>query len=151
MSGVVNAIYIAPEVGADMSRHTSAELVAGKGITGDRHFGNRFDDQVTLIDADAIAAVNAETGWALTPEALRRNILTTGVDLNQWETSRFRVGGLLLEGVELAEPCAYLGGRLEDASRSAADIVRVLTGRAGLRARVIEGGTVASGDTLGPA
>ena len=35
--------------------------------------------------------------------------MTGGVDLNQWETERFRMGDVVLEGVE---PCATLGKTL---------------------------------------
>jgi len=62
-----------------------------------------------LVCADTIAQVNEECGWSLKAEETRRNIVSGGVDLNQWETERFRMGEVVLEGVE---PCATLGKTL---------------------------------------
>ena len=126
----------------------SVELGAGRGIIGDRYCDTHTDDQVTLVDADALEAVNEATGWSLTPQDTRRNIVTTGIDLNQWETSRFRVGDAILEGWELCEPCASLGALLENDTRTNADVVKALTHKAGLRARIIEGAIVGIGDAV---
>ena len=148
MPGSVIQILVAAESGAETTSLPDAQLDAGKGIVGDRNYNTSPDDQVTLVDADALARVNAAEGWQLTPEDVRRNIVTTGVDLNQWETSRFRVGDALLEGVELCEPCAYLGDRLQTATRTPAALVKALTHLGGLRARVIEGAMIKPGDPV---
>lgn len=147
-TGEVVAIFVAEAHGAASVAHDRARLDAGEGLAGDRYHGLDVDAQVTLVDADAIEDVNLETGWALTPQETRRNIVTRGVNLNRWEHGRFRVGAALLEGVELCEPCANLGGLLANETRSAADVVRVLTHRAGLRARIIEGGAFSVGDAV---
>jgi MOSC domain-containing protein YiiM len=148
MTGWVVSIFVAPASAATPAARTEARLDAGRGIVGDRYYDRNESGQVTLVDADAIQRVNAATGWTLTPEQTRRNIVTTGIDLNQWETGRFRLGGALLEGVELCEPCAVLGGILENESRSAAEVVRALTHQAGLRARIIEGAEISVGDPV---
>ncbi len=148
MSGEVLAIYTRAPHEAEPSAKSSVTLEAGLGIVGDRNHGGNPDDQVTLVDADVIDAVNEATGWALSPAQTRRNIVTRGIDLNQWETGRFRVGGALLEGVELCEPCAHLGAMLQTDERSAADIVQALTHKGGLRARVLTGSDVAVGDRV---
>ena len=109
MSGTVLAIYTRATDEEEPSPKQRVTLEAGLGIVGDRYYGTNPDDQVTLVDADVIEAVNDATGWALQPVETRRNIVTRGIDLNQWETGQFRVGGVLLEGVELCEPCASLG------------------------------------------
>ncbi len=148
MSGEVLAIYTRAPDESQPSAKTSVTLEAGLGIVGDRNYGANPDDQVTLVDADVIAAVNDATGWALEPWQTRRNIVTRGIDLNQWETGQFRVGGALLEGVELCEPCSHLGQILQSDERTAADIVKALTHKGGLRARVLSGSEVAVGDSV---
>ena len=148
MSGSVISIFIASDYEGDTQQHDTARLDAGKGIVGDRYYGEDVDAQVTLIDADTVDAVNAKTGWKITPQETRRNIVTRGVDLNQWETGRFRVGDAILEGVELCEPCSNLGAILENDDRTAADVVKALTHLAGLRARVVNGADINSGDPV---
>lgn len=142
MAGKILAIYRCAESGDELESINEAQLDAGKGLLGDRNYNTEPEDQVTLVDADVIARVNAATGWSLTPADTRRNIVTSGIDLNQWETSRFAVGDTLLEGVELCEPCAYLGDLLQTPDRSPADVVKALTHLGGLRARVVRGGIV---------
>ena len=148
MSGRVVAIYCAPQGGADMVSVSEATLEAGLGIVGDRYWGRDADAQVTLIDADVIDAINAGTGWSLAPVQTRRNVVTRGVDLNRWARSRFRIGDVALEGVELCEPCAGLGALLATPDRSASEVVRALTHRGGLRARIIAGGRIRPGDDV---
>ena len=147
-AGEIIAIYIAEESAAPAVNHQQAELRQDHGLVGDRHAGRNLDDQVTLVDADVIDQVNAATGWQLTPEQTRRNIVTRGIDLNQWETSEFRVGDALLKGVELCEPCATLGNILQTAERSPADVVKALVNKAGLRARVLSGAIINQGDQV---
>lgn len=148
MTGRVVSIFVAAAPGATPTPQATARLDEGRGIVGDRYYDRNGGGQVTLVDADVIGQVNALKGWRITPEQTRRNIVTAGVDLNQWETSRFRLGGALLEGVELCEPCAVLGGILETESRSAAEVVKALTHKAGLRARIVEGADVSVGDPV---
>lgn len=148
MSGEVVAIYCASSSGAEVEARSEATLEAGRGIVGDRYWGQDPDAQITLVDADVIDRINARTGWSLTPEQTRRNVVTRGVDLNRWERGRFRIGDVELEGVELCEPCAGLGALLATPDRSAAEVVRALAHRGGLRARILVGGHVRPGDAV---
>jgi len=148
MSGQVVKIMVTEKEGGSISALETAELHDGKGIVGDRYYGLSAEDNVTLIDQGMIDEVNAATGWSLKPEEIRRNIVTTGIDLNQWETARFKVGDAILEGVELCEPCAILGKILQNDQRTPAEVVKSLTNKAGLRTRVIKGGTVSAGDKV---
>ena len=54
----------------------------------------------------------------------------------------FRVGDARLRGVKLAEPCAYLDGKTRPGVRAA------LIHRGGLRAEILEGGTLRLGDRI---
>ena len=92
------------------------KAVAGRGLDGDRYaagVGHYSGDgrpgrQLTLIELEAVAAVTAETGLALQPGETRRNIVTQGVPLNHLVERRFSVGGVVLEGIRLCEPCVRL-------------------------------------------
>lgn len=73
-------------------------MTAGAGIKGDRyrtsHEGPR---QVTLIAAEDLAAIAAFMGRsAVAPDLLRRNLVTSGINLLALKDLRFRVGTELL-------------------------------------------------------
>jgi len=139
-------LFIAPERGAPMARVTQVEALHGVGLQGDRytHTASRFSAhyQVTLIELEAIEAFTRETGLALTPEMPRRNIVTHGVRLNDLVGLRFQVGEALFEGAELCEPCTLF------ARRTHREVLKVLRGRGGLRARVVKGGPIRPGDAI---
>ena len=143
----VLAIHVAPQRGGSVVRLDRATLVPGRGIEGDHHHARPSGDpasEVTLIDAETVSALNAETGLRIEASETRRNILTRGVDLNSLVGQRFSIGDVLLEGIEPCDPCAILGRQLATASVSAPTIVRALANCGGLRARVVEGGTIAA-------
>ena len=64
--------------------------------------------EVTLIEREAIEAVNAAGAVAIDESETRRNLVTTGVPLNHLVGRTFRVGEVVLRGYRLAEPCVYL-------------------------------------------
>jgi MOSC domain-containing protein YiiM len=148
-TGRLVAIYTAISAGAPMAEHTSITATAGAGLAGDRYATGegRYSDhpgagrQVTLVEREAVAAVNAE-GTELTEAETRRNLVTEGVPLNHLVGRTFRVGDVVLRGVRLAEPCSYLAGL----TRSG--VSRALVHRGGLRADIVHGGGVRVGDPI---
>lgn len=145
-------IYIAKS-GASMPRAIKvAELVAGKGIVGDRYYNETGtfskklaglpDKELTLIEAEEIDAFNQEFNFNLTYGDFRRNIVTAGVKLNELEGKDFMIGNVRLRGVRLCEPCAHLANLLVP------DIMPSLVHKAGLRAQIITSGSVSTGDSL---
>ena len=100
---------------------------------------------VTLVEAEEIERLNDEHGQSIDQNATRRNIITRGVRLNELVGKEFRIGDVVLFGVELCEPCAGLGGMLENDSMSNAEIVKALTHKAGLRTDVRQSGTISVG------
>lgn len=152
MSGEVVRIYTTPRGGETLAGHEAAVLESGSGIVGDRyHSGDgtfwqklqkTADFEVTLIEAEEVDRFNATVPDPLDPGAFRRNILTRGVRLDELAGRRFRIGDVLLEGVRLCEPCAYLAKKLGPA------VLERMVHRAGLRARIIEGGAIRAGDPV---
>jgi hypothetical protein len=142
-AGTVEAILVAADAEAPLHRVDSAEAVPGRGLAGDRYFDGRgtFSGrgqgyELTLVEADALDAL--ELPW----EDGRRNVVTRGIDLNALVGRRFRIGDVECVGRRLAEPCAHL----ERLSRPG--IIRPLVHRAGLRADILGGGTIAVGDAV---
>ena len=129
-----------------MRSTTEAEAVAGRGLAGDRYFEsekpNDPEREITLIESEAVEAVNRDENLVLEASETRRNLLTRGVALNHLVGREFRVGSVLLRGVELCEPCS----RLEKLTRPR--MMKALLHRGGLRASILEGGTLREGDRI---
>lgn len=152
MSGTLREIWTTPEAAAPMRRLPAGRLVAGAGLEGDRYaLGGgtwaRYPDlekQLTLIDADEVAAVAAETGVPLTPGDTRRNLVTVGIVLPELVGRWFAVGDALLFGMKRCPPCTHLE-RL-----TGARLVKAMAQRGGVNAAVFAGATVAEGAVVRP-
>lgn len=145
--GAVEGIFVTAESGGEIERQETVDAVAGRGLRGDRHFKEQLSeagDDVTLIEREAIDAIQRESGIELAPGEHRRNVETRDVALNHLVGERFRVGDTVCRGVELCEPCSHLQNMTEDGVLSA------LLHRGGLRAEIVESGTIRSGDAVVP-
>jgi MOSC domain-containing protein YiiM len=146
MAGVVEQITISPKPHQLPSPVGEVEIVAGQGPRGDRKFVpkpmKRKGKDLTLIEAEALDGLRADTGIELSHEESRRNVLTRGVRLNELVGRRFRVGEVECEGVVLNEPCTHLE------SITYPGVQDGLENRGGLRANVLSGGTIKVGDEV---
>lgn len=146
----VERIFISPAEQA--AQHDCARITvqAGAGIVGDRHFGKRDypGRNLTLVEAEEIEHFCTLHG--LTPDlaATRRNLVTRGERLNELVGVQFRVGSVLMRGVELCEPCASLGQALSSTTRPPASVVKHWVGHGGLRVDVLSSGEIALGDRI---
>ena len=141
--GQVAAILIAPDAESPLKRVEQAEAVAGRGLKGDRYYDARgtfsgpgHGYQLTLVEAEVLDSLDLP--W----EQARRNIVTHGIALNALVGHRFRVGVVECVGRRLAEPCAHL----ERLTRPG--LLRPLVHRAGLRADILRGGSISTGDRV---
>jgi MOSC domain-containing protein YiiM len=150
--GKLLAIAIARVAKGPMETAQQVEVVAGEGLMGDRYGagigaaqfkGHRKpENEVTLIAKEAIEAANDEYNYTIAHLDTRRNLLTEGVPLNDLVGKTFRVGAVLLKGLELCEPCGYLE------KRTFVGIKAALKHRGGLRCCVLEGGQIQAGDEI---
>ena len=145
--GVVTEIWLTEAAAAPMRRVPAGRLVAGAGLDGDRYaLGGgtwarypALEKQLTLIDADDVAAVAAEVGVDLAPGDTRRNLVTEGVDLPALVGQWFAVGDALLFGMKRCPPCTHLE-RL-----TGARLVKAMAHRGGINAAVFAGAEIAEG------
>ncbi|MGD9712285.1 MAG: MOSC domain-containing protein [Thermomicrobiales bacterium] len=152
MSGKVQAIFIAPRASEPMQAVNSVEAIPGVGLKGDRYaVGAGFYSphpttpgarEITLIDSGEIAAASEAAGVSLSPAETRRNLVTEGVDLPSLLGKRFSIGQVVCEGVRDCPPCVHLDGLT--GKRLMPHLIR--TG--GLRARIVDGGLIATGDSI---
>jgi len=151
-SGTVLGIYTAPAAGAPMVSRERVPVVAGRGLEGDRYFDGRgYYSQVppltgrrlTLIAAEALDALTAETGIVLGADECRRNLVTRGIDLDALIGKRFRVGAIECYGERPCPPCGYL-----EQLTGLKGLNRGLTAGGGLRAESLRAGELAVGDAV---
>ena len=125
----------------------AVQALPGKGLVGDRNFrpagDSRPDEQLTLIETEALEALQRDYGVVLETAESRRNLATSGVALNHWVGRTFRVGAVLLRGVELCEPCAHLE------KLTGKKVMKGLVHRGGLRAQILAEGEIRVGDPIG--
>ncbi|MCL4831049.1 MAG: MOSC domain-containing protein [Caldilineaceae bacterium] len=123
-----------------------AEALPGSGLVGDR-FRGRGDEsqrQVTLIQAEHLAAVGSFLGGPpIDPARLRRNIVVSGLNLLALKDKRFRMGEAVLEYTGNCHPCSRMEESLGPGGYNA------MRGHGGITARVVEGGLIRVGDSVG--
>jgi MOSC domain-containing protein YiiM len=147
--GLVEGIYVAPEASKPLVEVGAVRAERGRGLQGDRYFlhvGTYSNHpgtgrEVTLIEGEALEALQRELGIELAPGASRRNVVTR----NHLVGKRFRVGEVLLEGSRLCEPCTHLEGLTQKG------VLAGLLHRGGLRTVIVEEGTMRRGDIVRPA
>ncbi len=140
--GRVEGIFLADTHGSRPRAVAIAAAHAGRGLEGDRHFDDGDSCHISLIEAEAIDNMRAEHGIDLPPGDARRQLVVRGVDLGDFIGRRFLVGDVECEGEERCEPCNHLAGLVQTPV-----VLRGLL-HSGLRASIIRGGTIRTGDTL---
>jgi MOSC domain-containing protein YiiM len=138
MPGRVEAIRIAPEH-EQMPEPVDSIDVTDEGLPGDRYFGR---GDITLVEQEALDAFREDTGIDLSHAEIRRQVLTTGIRLNDLLNKRFRVGGVEAVGVEWCEPCNHIQ------SLTYPGVLKGMVHRAGLRADIVRAGTISVGDEV---
>ena len=122
---------------------------ADRGLEGDRFFreswsaAKRPDKAVTLIEEETLSAAAAELGRESFGDKTRRNIITSGVPLIELLDREFTIGGVVMRGLRLFEPC----GHLEKVSEIPG-IFGALEHRSGLKASILSDGLIRVGDPL---
>jgi MOSC domain-containing protein YiiM len=144
--GLVVELYIAPAKGSPMERRASLIATADQGLVGDRYSitknrrGPKY--QLTLIEIENIDRYREAVDATFTNDLPRRNIVTRGIALNDLCGKRFHMAGVVLEGLELCEPCSLF------AKRTRREVLKGFLHRGGLRARIISGGEVRVNDPI---
>jgi MOSC domain-containing protein YiiM len=147
--GSVVEIFVAPESAAEMVRLPEVRAFADRGLEGDRFFRdswnavNRSDKAVSLIEDEVLQLAARELGVESIGQKTRRNIVTRGVPLIELLHREFTVGGVLMRGMRLFEPC----GHLVKVSKLPG-IFKALDHRSGLKAAILSDGAIRIGDSV---
>jgi len=144
----IKRIFISPghnfygHNGQPPGEHPTVEVnevgcVAGQGLFGDRFFGfkDNYKGQVTFFSVEVFADVCRKLGVnGKSPGVARRNIITSGVDLNSLVGVEFEVQGVRFAGAAECSPCHWMNLAIASGAEAA------LHGRGGLRARILTDG-----------
>ena len=148
-NGKVESIYIAAAAQGPMQAVAEVVAIPGEGLAGDRYalkLGTFYkpepDYELTLIEVEAIEAIQREYGVELDAGAARRNLVTRGVALNHLVDKEFTIGDVRIRGIRLCEPCDHLE-RL-----TGKPLIKALRHRGGLRAQILTPGTIHAGDEV---
>jgi MOSC domain-containing protein YiiM len=119
------------------------ECVAGHGIRGDRFFGYRDDykGQITFFSHEVFEKLTAHFGLKdKSAGVLRRNVIVSGVNLNDLIGEEFSIQGVRLRGKAHCKPCYWMNQAVAPGAEE------FLQGQGGLRAQILSDGVVAVGD-----
>ena len=148
-TGIIELIYVSSNAAGPVRSVNEAHAVPGAGLEGDRYalgqgtFSKPLPDrELTLIEAEAIEAMQRDYDVELAPGEARRNLVTRGVALNHLVGRDFQIGNVKIHGIRLCEPCDHLQ-RLTGRS-----VIKGLRHRGGLRAQILSQGKIRVGDRL---
>src|SRR4030095_8031023 len=167
MEGIVIAVSQSPTHSFSKSNQESINLLAGLGVEGDAHMGEKVQHrsrvakdpnqpnlrQVHLIHAELFDEL-VERDHPVWPGALGEELTTRGLDLLGLPTgARLQIGGAgaVVEVTGLRNPCSQID-RFQKGLMAAVldrDQEGALVRKAGVMAVVLAGGRVKPGDTIG--
>ena len=123
----------------------SIEVLANKGVVGDRHFDD-FNDpycQLSLIESENIDYYNSKYSLNIPYINFRRNIVTKGIKLNELVGKKIKVGDVSIEGIDLCRPCRHLTEILDQEN-----ILKEFLRRGGLRCQILSSAKIKVGDEI---
>ena len=123
----------------------SIEVIAKKGIVGDRHF-HEFNDpynQLSLIESENIDEYNIKFGLEILYVDFRRNIVTKGIQLNDLIGKKLSVGNVKLEVIDLCRPCRHLTEMLDQKN-----VLKEFLRKGGIRCQILSSSKINVGDKI---
>ena len=123
----------------------SIEVLANKGVVGDRHFDNYNDPycQLSLIESENIDEYNLKFGLNIPYLDFRRNIITKGIKLNDLVGKKLSIGNVEVEGIDLCRPCRHLTEMLDQEN-----ILKEFLRKGGLRCQILSSSQIKVGDSI---
>ena len=124
---------------------SSIDVIANKGIVGDRHFKDLNDpyDQLTLIESENIEYYNTKYGLNISYVDFRRNLVTKGIKLNGLIGKKLLIGNVKVKVVDLCRPCKHLTEMLNQDN-----ILKEFLKRGGIRCQILSSSKINSGDKI---
>ena len=142
---IVYEIGITEKNNKAIEKKQSIEVIASKGIVGDRYFHdfNGDREQITLIESENIDYYNKTFNTDFDYLDFRRNLVTKNLRLNDLVGKTIIVGEIILKVNDLCRPCKNLQNRL-----GKNNIIKEFLKRGGLRCEILSSGTINVGDKI---
>ena len=153
----VTNIYISPESNywshppgkpgnAPTHQPETVNCHAGKGIEGDRFYDYKenYKGQITFMSKDALEELRDSNGGDFGYEVFRRNVILEGIDPLTLVGKKFKIGQAVFEGMCDCDPCSWM----DTAAGKGSFKWLYQNKKGGLRARILETGTLSIGDVL---
>ena len=143
--GKVFKLGITKDNNKEIEEVNSIEVLANKGVVGDRHFDEYNDpyNQLTLIEAENIDYYNTKFGLDISYKDFRRNIVTKGIQLNDLIGKKLKIGEVEVEGVDLCRPCRHLTEALNQPN-----VLKEFLRRGGLRCQILNSSKISINDEI---
>ena len=121
------------------------EAIKGKGLVNNRHFkeNNEKKSQITLIEIENINYYNKISKTQIASINFRRNIITSGIKLNELLNKEFYIGKVRVKAHDLCRPCKYLQELLKQNN-----IIKEFLHKGGLRCEILSSGEICIGDKI---
>lgn len=136
---------IAKDSNKEIAEVSSIEVLANKGVVGDRHFDEYNDpyNQLTLIESENIDYYNTKYGLDIPYKDFRRNVVTKGIQLNDLIGKKIKIGKVEVEGIDLCRPCRHLTEVLNQSN-----VLKEFLRRGGLRCQILNSSTINIDDEI---
>lgn len=136
--------YGKPPGTSPLQELTEIDCVAGRGIRGDRFFDYRdeYAGQVTFFAREIFDELVREFGLTTkSPGVFRRNVLVSGIDLNELIGLDFELQGVQFRGAQHCKPCDWMNLAFAPGTEPF-----LRPGKGGLRAKIVTSGRLWVGD-----
>ncbi len=141
----IKAINITNLNGENTFYINQALLNKNKGIINDRFYNNfkYMYEQVTLIESENIDYLNNTTKKQINYKNFRRNIITSGINLNKLVKKEIKINDVVLKIHQLCQPCKYLQNKL-----GVNNFVKLMVNKSGVYAEIIKSGKISINDKI---
>jgi len=113
------------------------ELFPNRGIKGDRFEFSAYP--LTFMSEEVMRDVCEGLDLPYEPSLFRRNIIISGINLNQLIGKKFHMGEVEFEGLEGCSPCTWMNAVMKKG------VYRSMSRRGGLRVQIVNGGVLKTG------
>ena len=123
----------------------TVEAIKGKGLVNNKHFkeNNEKKSQITLIEIENINYYNNISKTQIPSINFRRNIITSGIKLNELLDKKFYIGKVRVIAHDLCRPCKYLQESLQQKN-----VVKEFLYTGGLRCEILSSGKICVDDQI---
>ena len=136
----VTHIHLSQAHRAGLTEVPQVQAIEGQGLEGDRYLGTTRN--VTLVAQGELEAAAQELGYPIPAGATRRNITVDIESLPRTTGALIHLGEATLSVWRDCAPCQRMYETVGSGAREA------LVGRAGISARVVNGGMIRVGDPV---